>query len=64
METVTRSNSTKGGEFLIKETQPEDIFIPEEWTEEQMMIAHSCRDFLEQEVYPNLDRIDAQENGL
>ncbi len=64
METVTRSNSTKGGEFLIKETQPEDIFIPEEWTEEQMMIAHSCRDFLEQEVYPNLDRIDAQEDGL
>ena len=64
METVTRSNSTKGGEFIIKETQPEDIFIPEEWTEEQMMIAHSCRDFLEQEVYPNLDRIDAQEDGL
>lgn len=64
METVTRSNTTKGGEFLIKETHPEDIFIPEEWTEEQMMIAHSCRDFLEQEVYPNLDRIDAQEDGL
>ncbi len=64
METVTRSNTTKGGEFLIKVTQPEDIFIPEEWTEEQIMIAHSCRDFLEQEVYPNLDRIDAQEEGL
>ena len=64
METVTRANSTKGGEFLIKETQPEDIFIPEEWNEEQLMIAQTCKDFLEQEVYPNLDRIDAQEEGL
>ena len=64
METVTRTNTTKGGEFIIKETQPEDIFIPEEWTEEQLMIAQSCKDFLEQEVFPNLDRIDAQEEGL
>ena len=64
METEIRTNTTKGGEFLIKETQPEDIFIPEEWNEEQLMIAQSCNDFLEQEVYPNLDRIDAQEEGL
>jgi alkylation response protein AidB-like acyl-CoA dehydrogenase len=64
METGTSAKTTKGGEFLIKETQPEDIFIPEEWTEEQLMIASMCKDFLEQEVYPNLDRIDAQEEGL
>ncbi|MBP9789411.1 MAG: acyl-CoA dehydrogenase family protein [Bacteroidia bacterium] len=55
---------TKGGEFLIKETLAEDVFIPEQWNEEQLMIAQTCRDFLEAEVYPNLDRIDAQEEGL
>jgi len=54
----------KGGEFLIKETDPKDIFIPEEWDEEQRMIAQTCTDFLEQEVYPNLDRIDSMEEGL
>ncbi len=59
-----QQQSTKGGEFLIRETHAEDIFIPEEWTEEQLMIAQACIDFLEQEVYPNLDRIDAQEEGL
>ena len=53
--------STKGGEFLIKETLAGDVFIPEQWTEEQLMIAQTCQDFLEAEVYPNLDRIDAQE---
>ena len=29
---------TKGGEFLIKETKAEDIFIPEQWNEEQLMM--------------------------
>jgi alkylation response protein AidB-like acyl-CoA dehydrogenase len=58
------SNSIKGGEFLIKETQAADIFIPEEWDEEQLMIAQTCRDFLEQEVHPNLNRIDNLEEGL
>ena len=64
MEIEVKTNATKGGEFIIKETHPEDIFIPEEWNEEQLMIMQSCRDFLVQEVYPNLNRIDAQEEGL
>ncbi len=54
----------KGGEYLIRETNPEDIFIPEEYDEEQGMIAQSCQDFLDQEVYPVLDRIDQLEEGL
>ena len=29
----------KGGEFLIRQTKPEEIFIPEEWSEEEKMIA-------------------------
>ncbi len=53
-----------GGEFLVRETDAQDIFIPEEWTEEQRMIAQTCVDFTNQEIVPNLDRIDAQEEGL
>lgn len=62
METST--HLTKGGEFLIKETQAQDVFIPEEWNEEQLLIAETCRVFLEHEVFPNLDRIDDKEEGL
>lgn len=54
----------KGGEFLVKESEAKDVFIPEEFTEEQTMIAQTCSDFLESFVYPNLDRIDSQEEGL
>ncbi|SHG89617.1 acyl-CoA dehydrogenase family protein [Pedobacter caeni] len=63
MET-TDKKTIKGGEFLITETNYQDVFIPEEFDEEQLMIAQTCRDFLVAEVYPNLDRIDMQEEGL
>lgn len=52
------SASIKGGEFLIKETQSQQIFIPEEFTEEQQMIADTCRDFLRTEIWPRLEEID------
>lgn len=54
----------KGGEFVIRESSYQDIFIPEEFDEEQLMIKKTCEDFIETEVLPNLDRIDAQEEGL
>ncbi|MCK4990368.1 MAG: acyl-CoA dehydrogenase family protein, partial [Bacteroidales bacterium] len=53
-----------GGEFLVKETSPSDVFIPEELDEEQRMIGETCKDFLNAEVFPITDRIDAQEEGL
>ena len=63
MET-NHQQAIKGGEFLIKETPFQSIFIPEEFDEEQKMIAQTCRDFLAAEVNPILDRIDNQEEGL
>ncbi|MBK9421259.1 MAG: acyl-CoA dehydrogenase family protein [Flavobacteriales bacterium] len=54
----------QGGEFLIRESDPQDIFIPEEFNEEQRMIAQTCVEFLQQDVWPNVERIDHQEEGL
>ncbi|SEJ55753.1 Acyl-CoA dehydrogenase [Dyadobacter koreensis] len=53
-----KKTSIKGGEFLIKETLASQIFIPEEFNEEQQMIADTCRDFLRTEIWPRLDEID------
>jgi len=61
MSITTKTGKIKGGEFLIKETEAEEIFIPEEWNEEQHLIAQSCKDFLQTEVYPKLDKIDSME---
>ena len=54
--------AVKGGEFLIKETDAQHVFIPEEFTEEQRMIAQTCEDFLAKEVFPRLDEIDSMKN--
>ncbi|MBI1837059.1 MAG: acyl-CoA dehydrogenase family protein [Flavobacteriia bacterium] len=54
----------KGGEFLVRNTTPEEIFSPSEWSEEQQMIAQMCDDFINQEVYPVIDRLDSMEEGL
>lgn len=63
MEEV-KKNAIKGGEFIIRQTAPEDVFIPEDWSEEEKMIAQMCDDFIKQEITPNLDRIDHMEEGL
>jgi alkylation response protein AidB-like acyl-CoA dehydrogenase len=54
----------KSGEFLVEEIKADDIFIPEEFNEEQRMIAQTCRDFLEAEVYPNKDKVEKQDREL
>jgi alkylation response protein AidB-like acyl-CoA dehydrogenase len=60
----TKTSALKGGEFLIKDTNAKDIFIPEQANEEQLMIVQTCNDFLAQEVWPNLDKIDKQEDNI
>ena len=54
--------SIKGGEFLIKDIEASEVFIPEEFTEEQKMIAQTCLDFLRTEVHPRLDDVDYAKN--
>ncbi|MFI5172509.1 MAG: acyl-CoA dehydrogenase family protein [Chitinophagales bacterium] len=54
----------KGGEFLIKDSNPEEIFIPEELTEEQLMIKQMAKDFVDTEIFTRLDAIDDHEPGL
>lgn len=59
MVATENKKALKGGEFLIAETDAAQVFIPEEFTEEQRMIAQTCQDFLEREIFPRADEIDA-----
>ena len=54
----------KGGEYIVRDVHCSEVFTPEEWNEEQKMIAQMCEDFIQQEVLPHLDRIDTMEDGL
>jgi len=61
---MENSKLITGGEFLVKETDPADVFIPEEFDEEQKLIGQTCQDFLDTEVFPVIEKVDAQEEGL
>src|SRR5437763_10580872 len=63
-KTVPIAIGMKGGEWLVKESSAFDVFTPEDFSEEQRMIRDMCNQFLDTEVIPILDRIDALEPGL
>ncbi|MCD6430737.1 MAG: acyl-CoA dehydrogenase family protein [Deltaproteobacteria bacterium] len=54
----------KGGEFLLAAGNADEIFTPEDFTSEQRMIAKTTEDFVRQEVWPKIDKIEAQEEGV
>ena len=54
----------KGGEWLIKESNPFETFTPEDFNEEQAMVKEMCLQFLQSEVLPNVERIDKMEPGI
>ena len=65
MSTSTQQSSAlKGGEWLIKESNAFETFIPEDFNEEQSMVMDMCQQFLDTEIYHILERIDKLEPGL
>src|ERR1700733_1824579 len=65
MATATETkHALKGGEWLIRESDPADTFIPEDYNEEQQMVKDMCASFLDTEVLPVINRIDLPEPGL
>src|SRR6218665_373872 len=62
--TTPAAGLLKGGEWLIKESNAPDTYIPEDFNEEQQMVKEMCLQFLNTEVLPAIDRIDKMEEGL
>src|SRR3984893_17015550 len=54
----------QGGSFLIQDTAPEDVFTPEDFTDEHRAIAKTTEDFWNKEVAPNVDAIQHHEPGV
>ncbi len=54
----------KGGEFLVKDSSPDQTFIPEEFDEEQRMIQSTAIEFVNTEVLANMDKIENQADNI
>ncbi len=62
--TLTDTQVLKGGEFLIKDADYTSTFIPEEFNEEQLMVQQMVQDFIDQEIKPNLNKIEKREDNI
>ena len=54
----------KGGQFLVKETHADDVFIREEFGEDQQMMLGATQDFTEREIRPHLMRFEEKDYAL
>ena len=54
----------KGGEFMIKASAPDEIFTPEDFSEEQIMMRDSVKEFIDREVWPHKDRFEKKDYEL
>lgn len=64
MNATQHTTAVTGGEWIIKESNSEDIFIPEDFSEEEKMVMSMCDQFLDTEILPLIERIEALEPGL
>lgn len=53
---VSNKPTVKGGEFIIKATEAQDVFTPADFSEEQNMMYQTCLDFVQTEVHPLVER--------
>ena len=58
MADIQEKNVTRGGQFLVKETKCEDIFTPEDFSEEQLMMKSMVQEFVDKEIWPNKKRFE------
>ena len=63
MET-TEKDILRGGQFLVKETKCEDVFTPEDFSEEQKMMKESVMEFNDREIIPHKPRFEAKDYAL
>ncbi len=52
---------TRGGQFLVKETKCENVFTPEDFSEEQIMMRESVKEFVDKEIWPNKNRFESKD---
>ncbi|MBL8179181.1 MAG: acyl-CoA dehydrogenase family protein [Bryobacterales bacterium] len=55
---------TKGGAFLLESRLPEEIYTPEDFTDEHLAIARTADEFWAKEILPNVEKIQHQEPGV
>src|SRR3989440_8459621 len=58
---MDKKQIVKGGSFLIEDRTPSEVFTPEDFNEEHRMIADTTRQFMDAEVLPRINELEAKD---
>ncbi|MCP4646528.1 MAG: acyl-CoA dehydrogenase family protein, partial [bacterium] len=61
---MTDKKISNGGEFLIAGVAPEDVFTPEDFTDEHKMIFETATEFVSKEIQPNVAALEEKDHAL
>ncbi|WP_033961530.1 acyl-CoA dehydrogenase family protein [Psychroserpens jangbogonensis] len=61
---ATEKDILRGGQFLVKETKCEDVFTPEDFSEEQKMMKDAVMEFNDREIIAHRERFEAKDFAL
>src|SRR5258708_6008678 len=66
MATLTTAHSLKisGGGFLIEERTPDEVFTPEDFTDQHLLIAQTAEEFANKEIVPNIEKLERKEFAI
>ena len=64
MTTTVTKTRIKGGSFLIEERKPEEIFTPEDLTDQHRLIAQTAEEFMTREIVPRIREIEEKNPAL
>ncbi len=56
--TAVSANKVSGGSFLIEERTPSEVFTPEDFTDQHLLIAQTAEEFANKEIVPNIEKME------
>jgi alkylation response protein AidB-like acyl-CoA dehydrogenase len=62
--TAIPSTKISGGSFLLEERRPEEVFTPEDFTEQHRLIGQTAEEFAVNEILPNVEKIEHKDFSI
>lgn len=59
-----KQNLIRGGQFIVTETDPQHVFTPEDFSDEQKMMKESVTEFVDKEIVPHKERFEKKDYAL
>src|SRR5581483_8226473 len=62
--TAAPTLAIRGGSFLLETRRPEDVFTPEDFNEQQVLIAQTAEEFAQKEIIPNIEKMEHKDYSI